>query len=56
MRIGIMGLHYGHIRGMISSALAAEKAEIVGIVEPNDELYEVFEADWTSHGFRPWLT
>jgi len=44
VRIGIMGLHYGHIRGMISSALAAEKAEIVGIVEPNDELYEGFRS------------
>jgi predicted dehydrogenase len=40
MRIGIMGVHYGHVRGMISSALAAKNAEIVGIVEPEDTLYE----------------
>lgn len=40
MRVGIMGVHYGHIRGMISSALAAPNAEIVGIVEPDDTLCE----------------
>lgn len=40
MRIGIMGMHYGHIRGMLAAALAAPNAEVVGMVEPDDKLYE----------------
>ena len=38
MRIGIMGVHYGHIHGMFRSAQAYADAEFVGIVEPDDEL------------------
>ena len=40
MRIGVMGVHYGHIGGMLGSALAAPGGEIVGMVEPDDDLYE----------------
>ncbi|MDP6354686.1 MAG: Gfo/Idh/MocA family oxidoreductase [Planctomycetota bacterium] len=40
MRIGIMGVHYGHIGGMFHSAVNAPDGEIVGLVEPDDALYE----------------
>ena len=40
MRIGIMGLHYGHIGGMFASAAKASNGEIVGIVEADDALYQ----------------
>ena len=39
MRVGVMGLHYGHIGGMFSSAVKAKDAELVGIVEADDDLY-----------------
>ena len=39
MRVGVMGLHYGHIGGMFGSAAKAEDAELVGIVEADDDLY-----------------
>ena len=39
MRIGIMGVHYGHIGGMLQSARAATNGELVGIVEADDALY-----------------
>ena len=38
MRIGIMGVHYGHIGGMLQSAQAAANGEIVGLVEADDAL------------------
>ena len=38
MRIGIMGVHYGHIGGMIQSALQATNGQIVGLVEEDDAL------------------
>ena len=38
MRIGIVGVHYGHIGGMIQSALQASNGEIVGLVEEDDAL------------------
>lgn len=38
MRIGIVGVHYGHIGGMIQSALQASNGEIVGLVEDDDAL------------------
>ena len=39
MRIGIMGVHYGHIDGMLQSALKAPDGEIVGVVEPDEGLF-----------------
>ena len=39
MRVGVVGLHNGHIGGMFESAAAAADAELVGIVEPDDRLY-----------------
>ncbi len=42
MRIGIMGVHYGHISGMFRSAVNAPNGEIVGIVEPDDTLYRKY--------------
>jgi len=45
MRIGIMGVHYGHIGGMFRSALNAENGEIVGIVEADNALYAKYTAD-----------
>ena len=47
MRIGIMGVHYGHIGGMFQSALNAKKGEIVGIVESDDALYERYASQAT---------
>ena len=38
MRIGIMGVHYGHIGGMIQSASQATNGQIVGLVEDDDAL------------------
>ena len=40
MRIGVMGVHYGHIGGMFRSAAEAPDGEIVGLVEPDDVLYQ----------------
>lgn len=44
MKIGIMGVHYGHIGGMFRSAVDAPNGELVGIVEPDDALYEKYTA------------
>lgn len=45
MKIGIMGVHYGHIGGMFRSAAEASNGEIVGFVEPDDALYEKYTTD-----------
>lgn len=47
MKIGIMGVHYGHIGGMFRSAANAPNGDIVGIVEKNDALYEKYTATKT---------
>ena len=39
MRIGIVGVHDGHISGMVQSARQAVGSEIVGLVEADDVLY-----------------
>ena len=44
MRIGIMGVHYGHIGGMIQSALQAANGQIVGLVEDDDALCERYSS------------
>lgn len=45
MKIAVMGVHYGHIGGMFRSAVKAPNAELVGIVEPDDTLYEQYTRD-----------
>ena len=45
MKIAVMGVHYGHIGGMFRSAVKAPNAELVGIVEPDDALYEQYTRD-----------
>ena len=45
MKIGIMGMHYGHISGMFHSAVNASNGEIVGIVESDDVLCEKYTAE-----------
>ena len=45
MRIGIMGVHYGHIGGMVKAALQAPQAEMVGLVEANDDLYQQYSGE-----------
>lgn len=40
MRIGIAGLHYGHIGGILASAFAADNVEFVGVVEEGDSFLE----------------
>lgn len=47
MKIGIMGVHYGHIGGMFRSAAQANNGEIVGIVEANDALYNKYTEEKT---------
>ncbi|HCV25586.1 MAG TPA: Gfo/Idh/MocA family oxidoreductase [Candidatus Latescibacteria bacterium] len=42
MRIGIAGVHDGHISGMVQSARQASSAELVGIVEADDALYQPY--------------
>ncbi len=44
MRIGIAGVHYGHIGGMIQSAMQASNGEIVGLVEEDDALCERYSS------------
>ena len=45
MKIGIVGVHYGHISEMIRTTRTASNAEIVGIVEPNDSLYRHYNEE-----------
>jgi predicted dehydrogenase len=45
MRIGIMGVHYGHIGGMVRAALQAPEAEMVGLVEEDDGLYQQYTSE-----------
>lgn len=52
MRIGIMGVHYGHIGGMFQSALNAKNGDIVGLVEPDDTLYERYASQATIPRFN----
>lgn len=52
MRIGIMGVHYGHIGGMFRSALQAPNGELVGLVEEDDALYERYAARASITRFR----
>ncbi len=44
MKIGIMGVHYGHIGGMFHSAVNAPNGEVVGMVESDDALYQKYTA------------
>ena len=52
MRIGIMGVHYGHIGGMFQSALNAKNGDIVGLVAPDDTLYERYASQATIPRFN----
>ena len=52
MRIGVMGVHYGHIGGMFRSAVNAEDGEMVGIVEADDALYERYTQDLAIPRYR----
>ncbi|HAA78251.1 TPA: hypothetical protein DCE37_24400 [Candidatus Latescibacteria bacterium] len=42
MKIGIAGVHYGHIGGMFRSAINAPNGEVIGIYEPDDELFRKY--------------
>ena len=42
MKIGIAGVHDGHISGMFSSALSAPNGETIGIYEPDDGLFHQY--------------
>jgi predicted dehydrogenase len=42
MKIGIAGVHYGHIGGMFRSAINAPNGEVVGIYEPDDALFHKY--------------
>ena len=44
MRIGIMGVHYGHISSMFQAAANAKNGQLVGMVEADDALYERYNA------------
>ena len=45
MRIGIAGVHYGHISGMVQAARQASGAELVGLVEADGALYDQYTAE-----------
>ena len=45
MKIGIAGVHYGHIGGMFRSAINAPNGDVIGIYEPRDELYHKYADD-----------
>ncbi|NKB65606.1 MAG: hypothetical protein GKR89_00970 [Candidatus Latescibacteria bacterium] len=45
MRIGIAGVHYGHIGGMVQAAAKAPNGELVGLVESDDALYKRYTQD-----------
>ena len=49
MRIGIAGVHYGHIGEMFRSAMDAPNGETIGLHEPEDDLFHEF-AD--KHGLK----
>ena len=49
MRIGIAGVHYGHIGGMFRSAIAAPNGEVIGIYEPDDEAFRKYADE---HGLK----
>jgi predicted dehydrogenase len=42
MKIGIAGVHYGHIGGMFRSAISAPNGTVIGIYEPNDDLFHKY--------------
>ncbi len=45
MKIGIAGVHYGHIGGMLHSAMAAPNGEVIGIYEPDDDLFHNYAGE-----------
>ena len=47
MKIGIAGVHYGHIGGMLHSAISAPNAEVIGIYEPDDTLFQSYAAEYS---------
>lgn len=49
MKVGIAGCHYGHIGGMFRSALAASNGGIIGIYEPDDEMFGKYADE---HGLK----
>jgi predicted dehydrogenase len=52
MRVGVMGLHYGHIGSMFSSAVEAKNSELVGIVEPDEALFRQYASEAKIPRFR----
>ena len=42
MKIGIAGVHYGHIGGMFRSAVNTPNGEVIGIYEPKDDLFHKY--------------
>ena len=42
MKIGIAGVHYGHIGGMFRSAINAPNGEVIGLYEPDDDLFHKY--------------
>jgi len=44
-----MGVHYGHFSGMLQSAAKARDGEIIGMVEPDDDLFERYGAGITRY-------
>ena len=49
MKIGIAGVHYGHIGGMLRSAIDAPNGETIGLYEPDDELFNQYAGE---HGLE----
>ena len=49
MKIGIAGVHYGHIGGMLPSAMCAPNGETIGLHEPDDRLFHQYAV---KHGLK----
>jgi predicted dehydrogenase len=45
MKIGIAGVHYGHIGGMFRSAVGASNGDVIGIYEPDDDLFHKYAGE-----------
>jgi len=52
MRVGVVGLHYGHIGGMLSSARNAYDIKWVGVVEDHETICQQLLRDLNMPRYR----
>ena len=46
LRVGVVGLVHGHVRGFLNQALKRPDIEVVGIAEPDESLRQRYAADY----------